>query len=99
MQITVIDSMKLLGVRHGYRRPLDRHDFPHDHIPEWARRWTPRNLTRFLKNQWGMANVGLLTGDDASAQDIYTQTTKQNHSLGAIGVARDGRVFRYASAG
>jgi hypothetical protein len=99
MEVTVIDSLKLLGVRHGYRRPLDRHDFPHDHIPEWARRWVPRNLTRFLKNQWGMANVGLLTGDDAAAQDIYTQTTKQNHPLGAIGMARDGRIFRYASAG
>lgn len=99
MQVKVVDSLSLLGVRHGMRRPLDRHDFPHDHIPEWATRWVPRNLTRFLKNQWGMANVGLLTGDDAAGQDIYTQTTKQNHPLGAIGVARDGRIFRYASAG
>lgn len=108
MKLVPLNTLAMLGVRHGYNRPLDRHDFDgtprtnpignRGHIPQWAHEYVPGmgELKRF-------SNLGLLSGDDASGQDMFntniTKTTVQYHPLGSIAVSRDGRVFRYSSAG
>lgn len=97
-KLTLLNPLAVLGARVGYNRPLDRHDFDggqsHGHIPRWAGELIPNTgeLKRF-------ANLGLLSGDDAVGGDMYTTGTKQFHPLGTIAVTRDGRVFRYGSAG
>lgn len=107
MKLYPINPMALLGVRYGYNRPLDKHDFDgtketnpignRGHVPTWAHEAIPNmgELKRF-------ANVGLITGDDAAAQDTWATnvvTTKQTAALGAMAISKDGRIFRYGSAG
>lgn len=93
--------LTLMGLAHGYRRPLERGDFGSRRA--WARmatRMVPRQVfQRMLGDQRGMANLNLIMGPDAAAIDTYSWGTKMLHPLGTIAVARDGRVFRYASAG
>lgn len=86
--------MALLGALHGYSRPLDRHDFDGGKIPDRLARFTlaPGEMRRF-------ANLSLIGGPAASAVDTYSFGTKQLHPLGTIAVSKDGRVYRYASAG
>lgn len=93
MKIMVLDPMVLMGLRYGYNRPLDRHDFPHGHIPDQVGREIPGmgELRRF-------SNLNLLVEGGAGG-DAYSFGTKQLHPLGTLAVSKDGRLFRYASAG
>lgn len=106
MQIQILDPLSMLGALNGMSRALDRNDFKGGHVPEWAGRFTPASGAlanwggdgyRSLK---GMAsNLSLIGGDQASALDIYSFGTKQHHPLGTMGMARDGRIYRFGSAG
>lgn len=106
MKLQLLDPMKMLGALNGLRRPLDRNDFKGGHIPEWAGRYSP---AQGALTEWGggnnaayegvMSNVSLLGGDQASALDIYSFSTKNYHPLGQIAISRDCRLFRFASAG
>lgn len=110
MRIIPFDPLKLMAAAAGMRRAFDRNDFPGGHVPEWAMRNPNPGIIDRLDAQWGghgfdnyeafCSNLGLLTGDDASAQDMFgTAITKPYHPFGQIGMSRDGRIFRYASAG
>lgn len=109
MELQIVDPLRAIAALHGMRRPLDRNDFRGGHIPDQFMKGIP-SRGRLKDLNWGgaddyrmlCANVGVITGDDASAVDMYNSnvvTTKQYHPLGTVGVTRDGRVFRYASAG
>lgn len=95
-RLTPLNPMALAGYHYGYNRPLDRHDFG-GKIPEKIGRFVlaPGELRRF-------ANVGLMAADVAAAQDTWNTnvvTTVQRHPLGTLAISKDGRIFRYASAG
>lgn len=107
MKLIPLDPLAMLALRYGYNRPLDRHDFDGTketnplgnggHIPRWAHEFVPNmgELKRF-------SNLGIITGDAASAQDTFNTnivTTTQRHPLGTPAMSRDGRLFRYGSAG
>lgn len=97
MKLYPLNPLGLLGMKHSYNRPLDRHDFPHGHVPDAVGRWIPGvgEMRRF-------ANLGLVSGDDVSGQDSFNTTvvtTTQRHPLGTIAISKDGRVFRYCSVG
>lgn len=104
MKLMILDPLAMLGARMGYNRPLDRRDFDgtketnpvgnRGHVPHWAHEAIPNvgELKRF-------ANVGLLGGDVVAGQDMYTTDTTQRHPLGTIACTRDGRIFRYGTAG
>lgn len=104
MRIALANPLALLALQHGMSRPLDRNDFRGGHVPDWA----GRHMARPGQMNWGgqgyadymgsLANVGVLAGENAGGS-IYDFGTKQLFALGAIGVGRDGRIFRYASAG
>lgn len=107
MKLFPLNPLALLGLRYGYTRPLDTHDFDgtgatnplgaRGHIPAWAHDFVPNvgELKRFT-------NLGIITGDDAAGQDSWNTTvvtTVQRHPLGCMAISKDGRLFRYASAG
>ena len=94
MKLSLLNPLALLGMKMGYTRPLDRHDFPHGHVPDAVGRWIPGvgELKRF-------ANLTGVPGGSASGQDMYTFGTTQVHPLGTIAITRDGRMFRYGQAG
>lgn len=89
----ILDPLAILGLLNGYTRPLDRHDFPHGSIPDRAGLFVPGTgeLRRF-------ANLTGLHGTAVGA-DMYSFGTTQLHALGTVAYTRDGRVFRYATAG
>lgn len=94
MQAYVLDPLAFMGIREGYRRPLDRHDFPHGHIPDSVARVIPGlgELKRF-------ANLTSVAGSQAVAVDTFGYTSDQKHPLGTVAVTKDGRTFRYVQAG
>lgn len=93
MKIYVLDPLAMLGAQMGYNRPLDRHDFPHGSVPDRAGTFIPGmgEARRF-------ANLSLVPSG-ASGSDMYLVGTKQLHPLGTMAMGRDGRIFRYGSAG
>jgi len=104
MKLYPVNPLALLGMQYGYNRPLDRRDFPYHHIPDWAGHYVPKQgwFRRFFGNQHGMANLGGLVGDTAIAQDTFNTnqvSTKQTAAMGSVAMSKDGRIFRYASAG
>lgn len=94
MKAYVLDPMVWAGVRAGYNRPLDRHDFPHGSIPDRVGRTIPGmgEMRRF-------SNVSGIMGSTASAVDTFSWTTDQKHPLGTIAISKDGRRYRYVQAG
>lgn len=97
MKLYPINPLAALAMQLGYRRPLDRHDFPHGSVPDSVGRWIP-GMGELKRH----ANLGLLSGDDAAGADSWNTnlvTTKQLHPLGSIAMSKDGRVFRYCSVG
>jgi hypothetical protein len=96
MKAYLVDPLALLGMKYGYNRPLDRHDWDGKggHVPSWAGEWTAGygGVRRF-------SNLGHLAGENAVAQDMFSFDTVQRHALGSIAVTQDGRIFRYGSAG
>lgn len=109
MQLTPLNPLAYVAAVMGMTRPLDRNDFRGGHIPDGFMSRPP--YPGFLKSlRWGgddpyralCSSVGVLTGDDAAAQDTWNTnvvTTTQRHPLGTIAISKDGRVFRYGSAG
>lgn len=95
-KLTLINPLAVLGARYGYNRPLDRHDWDGrgGHVPSWAASTYPTvgELKRF-------ANLTNMQGDNAVGQDMYTTDTTQRHPLGTLASTKDGRLFRYATAG
>lgn len=93
MRLTILDPMALMGMKMGYNRPLDRHDFPHGHTPDAVGRFVPGmgEMRRF-------ANLTDIRGT-ALFNDAYSFTTDQKHPLGTMGITKDGRLFRYSQAG
>lgn len=106
-KLFILNPLAMMGARMGYNRPLDRRDFSGTratnrlgfggHIPGWAHDFVPNSgeLKRF-------ANLSLLQGPDAAASDSFSTnqtTTKQLHPLGTIAMSKDGRIYRYSSAG
>lgn len=94
MKAFILDPLAYLGLREGYRRPLDRHDFPHGHIPDAVGRFIP-GMGELHRH----ANLTINQGDSASGVDMYGSGLSQIHPLGTIALTRDGRVFRYGQAG
>jgi hypothetical protein len=109
MKLTPLNPLAYMAAVAGMTRPLDKNDFKGGHIPDCFGHMNPN--PGFLKGlRWGgddpyralCTNAGILTGDDASGQDTWNTnvvTTTQRHPLGTIAISKDGRVFRYASAG
>lgn len=105
-RLTPLNPLAYIAAVHGMTRPLDKNDFPRGKVPSFL---GPK--PGFLQGlHWGgddpyralCANLGVLTGDDAAGQDSWNTnviTTTQRHPLGTIAITKDGRVFRYASAG
>lgn len=108
MKLTPLNPLAYMAAVAGMTRPLDKNDFKGGRIPDC---FGHNPHPGFLKGlRWGgddpyralCANVGVLTGDDASGQDTWNTnvvTTTQRHPLGTMALSKDGRVFRYASAG
>ncbi len=94
MKAYILDPMAWAGLKSGYNRPLDRHDFPHGTIPDRVGLDIPGTgeLRRF-------ANLTNMMGDNGVGQDMYTTDTTQRHPLGTMAITKDGRIFRYATAG
>lgn len=96
MKAYITNPLAVLGARLGYTRPLDRHDWDGlgGHVPDRAGRFilAPGELRRF-------SNMTSIMGDNAVSQDMYSFGTTQFHPLGTIAVTKDGRIFRYATAG
>lgn len=90
----ILSPLAMLGLMSGYNRPLDRHDFPHDKIPNPVHKFIPAmgELKRF-------SNLTSMIGDAGVGADMFSFGTKQLHPLGTMAGTRDGRVFRYATAG
>lgn len=90
----VLNPLALLGLMNGYNRPLDRHDFPHGSIPDRAGLFMPGmgELRRF-------SNLNGVAGPVGMGADMFSYGTKQLHPLGTMAITRDGRIFRYATAG
>jgi len=103
MKAYVLDPLALYGMLAGYSRPLDRHDFDGTratnrwgnggHIPGWAHE--APNVGEMKRH----ANVTISMGHQAAAVDIYSFGTTQKHPLGTMAVSKDGRIYRYATAG
>lgn len=95
------NPLVMMGLAQGYRRPLERGDFRSK--AAWTRaatRMVPRMVfQRVLGDQRGMANLNLVAGPAASVVDTYSWGTTQKHPLGTVAITKDGRVYRYASAG
>lgn len=111
MKLRPLNPLAAVAALHGMRRPLDRSDFPGGHIPDDFMTMNPAP-GRLRGLNWGageyagyealLANVGIITGDDAAGQDTYSSnvvTTTQRASLGSLAISGDGRIFRYGSAG
>lgn len=89
----IINPLAILGMRHGYNRPLDRHDFDGMSVPGWA------GTTLLGQGEAKrFSNLSLLI-EGAAGQDMFLTDTTQRHPLGTLAVTKDGRCFRYASAG
>lgn len=93
MKAFVINPLAILGMRHSYNRPLDRHDFDGMSVPGWA-----GNTLLGQGEARRFSNLSLLI-EGAAGQDMYLTDTTQRHPLGTLAVTKDGRCFRYASAG
>lgn len=89
----IFDPLVLMGIRAGYNRPLDRHDFPHGTIPDSVAHEFPGvgELKRFA-NLTGV-------GGTAIAEDMREFTSTQKHPLGMCAYTKGGRMFRYCQAG
>lgn len=94
MKAYLTDPLAVLGLKLGYTRPLDRHDFPHGSIPDRAGLFIPG--TGEMRRH---ANISALLGTGAVAVDTLSFTSDQKHPLGTVAVDRCGRVFRYTQAG
>lgn len=94
MKAYVLNPMALAGLKAGYNRPLDRHDFPHGTIPDAVGRYIPGvgELRRF-------ANITGIGGSQAMAVDTFGWTSDQKHPLHTLAETKDGRFFRYVKAG
>jgi hypothetical protein len=92
-KLQLVDPLQILAMRYGYTRPLDRHDFPHGHIPDSVSRVVP-GLGELVRH----AN---LTGIPMGGVDIHTgdYSSTQKLPLGTLARTKDGRLFRYASVG
>jgi len=79
MKAFILDPLALMGARVGYNRPLDRHDFPHGHIPDSVAHVIPGvgELKRFV-------NLTATPGGFAVAADVFSWTTDQKHPLGTV---------------
>jgi hypothetical protein len=94
MKAYLLDPLAYFGMQAGYNRPLDRHDFPHGHIPDAVGRFIPG-----MGEPRRFANLSGLTGSSAVGIDTYGFGTTQLHPLGAMAVTKDGRIYRYAQCG
>jgi hypothetical protein len=97
MKLYPLNPLAALGMLNGYTRPLDRHDFPHGTVPDSVGRWIP-GMGELKRH----ANLNLLSSEGAAGQDTWNTnvvTTVQRHPLGTVASSKDGRVFRYGSAG
>lgn len=94
MKAYLVDPMAWAGMQAGYSRPLDRHDFPHGHIPDRVGLGVPGvgEMRRF-------ANLGVLAPTHGTPVDTFSFLSTQSHPLGTVAVDRCGRVFRYQQAG
>lgn len=94
MKAYLLDPMTWAGMQAGYNRPLDRHDFPHGHIPDRVGMGIPGSgeLRRF-------ANLSAVSGSSVVAVDTFSFGTSQLHPLGSMAIAKDGRVYRYCTPG
>lgn len=94
MKAYIIDPAVLLGSELGYNRPLEGHDFPHGSIPDAVSRWIP-GMGEIKRR----ANLTQMMGPAAVAVDTFSFGTVQSHPLGTIACSRDGRIYRYSTAG
>lgn len=97
-----LDPLAMLGYLNGLTRPLDRNDFPHGTVPDFAGLFTPRPGQMGRVSDKMFANLTLSAGPAAAAQDSWNTNaveTVQRHPLGTIAMSKDGRIFRYGSAG
>lgn len=94
MKAYVIDPLVLMGLRAGYNRPLDRHDFPHGHIPDQVGRVIPG-----LGEMRRYSNLTGVTGSTATPVDTFSWTAAQQLPLHSIAIDKAGRMFRYVKAG
>lgn len=94
MMAYVLDPLALLGLRAGYNRPLDRHDFPHGHIPDSVAQTFPG--VGELKRH---ANVSALAGSQGAAVDTLNWGDTPKHPLGTMAVDKVGNLYRYCQAG
>ncbi len=90
----VIDPLAYLGMAAGYRRPLDRADFPGGHVPGWAGCYLPG-----VGEPRRFSNLSAVAGSQGVGIDTLSWGTTQLHALGTIAVDQVGRMFRYAQAG
>lgn len=108
MKVYPLNPLAVRAAMLGMSRPLEASDFPHGHIPSaFSRPLRPnffnrlRQSMRYLTVQeLGMANLNM--GEGAVPQDTWSTnvvTTTQRLPLGTVALSKDGRVFRYASAG
>lgn len=94
MKAYIVDPLAILGLKMGYSRPLDRHDFPHGSIPDRAAMFFPG--TGELRRH---ANLNGMAGPGALAVDTFSFSSDQKHPLGTLAVDKIGRLFRYAQIG
>lgn len=107
MRAFILDPLVAAGALMGLNRPLDRHDFG-GHIPDSFMERVPKPGA-FHGLNWGgqgfgayeavCSNLSVVAGSQAAAVDIYGTDTVQRHPLGTLAITRDGRMFRYATAG
>lgn len=94
MKAYLVDPLAALGLKLGYSRPLDRHDFPHGSIPNRAGMFVPG--TGELRRH---ANLGVVVPGAATSVDTFSFHAAQQHPLGTLAVDKIGRVYRYACIG
>lgn len=94
MKLFLIGEDVSMAMKYGYRQPLTGSD-----LADLRRKTGQDALIPGLGDLRRFSNLTVSTGYNASAQDMFTQSTTQNHPLGAIAQSRDGRLFRYGSAG
>lgn len=107
MKAYVTDPLAILGALHGMNRAVEASDFDHG-IPNILRNFTPApgSLRRL---NWGgedyggyqgvNSNLSGILGPQAMGIETTNFDTTQRHPLGTVALSRDGRVFRYSTAG
>lgn len=111
MRLYPLDPLSMLAALSGMTRPLARNDFDGGHVPAQFGRFQP-NPGQMRQLNWGgrdynpyngiNSNLNLLAGSAGAGADMWNTnlvTTKQLHPLGTLAISKDGRLFRYASAG